>query len=101
MKLANLGRSIAPRCAISARQQRHFAKVVCVLYDDPMGGYPKSYPRDGKDIPQVTHYPDQYGKPGQTVPSPKGSRDGLTGTLLGSVSGELGIRKFLEDQGHE
>ena len=31
------------------------AKVVCVLYDDPIGGYPKSYARD--DIPRLERYP--------------------------------------------
>ena len=32
------------------------AKVLCVLYDDPVDGYPKTYARD--DIPEITHYPD-------------------------------------------
>jgi hypothetical protein len=41
------------------------AKVVCVLYDDPVSGYPKSYPRDG--LPKIEKYPD-----GQTLPTPKG-----------------------------
>src|SRR5712672_1909298 len=68
------------------------SKVVCVLYDDPVEGYPKSYPRD--DIPKFDHYPD-----GQTLPTPK-AIDFKPGTLLGSVSGELGLRKFLEDRGH-
>ena len=69
------------------------AKVVCVLYDDPVDGYPKSYARD--DLPKLTHYPD-----GQTLPTPK--KDRLhSGALLGSVSGELGLRKFLESQGHK
>jgi formate dehydrogenase len=68
------------------------AKVVCVLYDDPEDGYPRSYPRD--DIPKLDHYPG-----GQTVPSPK-RIDFKPGTLLGSVSGELGLRRFLEEQGH-
>ena len=68
------------------------AKVVCVLYDDPIGGYPKSYARD--DIPRLEHYPG-----GQTLPSPK-KIDFKPGQLLGSVSGELGLRKFLEEQGH-
>jgi formate dehydrogenase len=68
------------------------AKVICVLYDDPVGGYPRSYPRD--DIPQLERYPD-----GQTLPTPK-KIDFKPGDLLGSVSGELGLRKFLEDQGH-
>ncbi len=68
------------------------AKVVCVLYDDPVGGYPKSYARD--DIPKLERYPD-----GQTLPSPK-KIDFKPGELLGSVSGELGLRKFLQEQGH-
>ncbi|MGH7865019.1 MAG: NAD-dependent formate dehydrogenase [Candidatus Binataceae bacterium] len=68
------------------------AKVVCVLYDDPVDGYPKSYAR--KDIPSLKHYPG-----GQTVPSPQ-KIDFTPGALLGSVSGELGLRKFLEANGH-
>ena len=52
------------------QSKRNMAKVVCVLYDDPVGGYPKSYPRDLDHM--VSHYPDQFGKPGQTVPTPKG-----------------------------
>jgi formate dehydrogenase len=69
------------------------SKIVCVLYDDPVDGYPKSYARD--DLPKLTHYPD-----GQTLPSPK-NIDFTPGQLLGSVSGELRLRKFLESQGHE
>jgi formate dehydrogenase len=68
------------------------AKVICVLYDDPVDGYPKSYARD--DIPKLERYPD-----GQTLPTPKGI-DFKPGALLGSVSGELGLRKYLESQGH-
>jgi formate dehydrogenase len=68
------------------------AKVVCVLYDDPVDGYPKSYARD--DIPKITQYAD-----GQSAPTPK-AIDFKPGELLGSVSGELGLRKFLEDAGH-
>lgn len=68
------------------------AKVLCVLYDDPVDGYPKSYARG--DIPKLEHYPD-----GQTLPTPT-AIDFRPGQLLGSVSGELGLRKFLEDQGH-
>jgi formate dehydrogenase len=68
------------------------SKVVCVLYDDPVDGYPTSYVRD--DLPKLTHYPG-----GQTLPTPK-SIDFVPGHLLGSVSGELGLRKFLESQGH-
>jgi len=69
------------------------AKVVCVLYDDPVTGYPKSYPRDG--LPKIEKYPD-----GQTLPTPEGI-DFTPGTLLGSVSGELGLRKYLESHGHQ
>ena len=69
------------------------AKVICVLYDDPVGGYPKSYARD--DVPKLEHYPD-----GQTLPTPE-AIDFKPGQLLGSVSGELGLRKFLEKNGHK
>src|SRR4029078_4854326 len=55
-------------------------------------GYPKTYARD--DIPKLDHYPG-----GQTLPTPK-AIDFKPGELLGSVSGELGLRKFLESQGH-
>jgi formate dehydrogenase len=68
------------------------AKVLCVLYDDPVDGYPKNYARD--DIPKIDHYPD-----GQTTPTPT-AIDFKPGQLLGSVSGELGLRKFLEKAGH-
>jgi formate dehydrogenase len=69
------------------------AKILCVLYDDPVDGYPTSYPRD--DLPKIERYPD-----GQTLPSPK-AIDFKPGELLGSVSGELGLRKFLEAGGHD
>ena len=69
------------------------AKVLCVLYDDPTDGYPKTYARDG--LPHLDGYPG-----GQTLPTPKGT-DFTPGHLLGSVSGELGLRKFLESQGHQ
>jgi formate dehydrogenase len=69
------------------------ANVVCVLYDDPVTGYPKRYARD--DIPRITRYPD-----GQTTPTPK-LIDFTPGQLLGSVSGELGLRKFLESRGYK
>jgi formate dehydrogenase len=68
------------------------AKVLCVLYDDPITGYPKSYAR--VDIPKITSYAG-----GQTAPTPK-AIDFTPGQLLGSVSGELGLRKYLESQGH-
>jgi formate dehydrogenase len=68
------------------------AKILCVLYDDPIVGYPKSYARDG--IPKIDHYPG-----GQSAPTPE-RIDFKPGELLGSVSGELGLRKFLEGLGH-
>ncbi|HEU4365662.1 MAG TPA: NAD-dependent formate dehydrogenase [Candidatus Krumholzibacteria bacterium] len=68
------------------------AKVLLVLYDDPVTGYPKSYAIDS--IPKLDHYPG-----GQTHPTPK-SIDFQPGQLLGSVSGELGLRKFLESNKH-
>jgi len=68
------------------------AKVLCVLYPDPVDGLPKSYARD--DIPKLDHYPG-----GQTMPTPK-AIDFKPGELLGSVSGALGLKKYLEDQGH-
>ena len=69
------------------------AKVLCVLYDDPVDGYPPSYARDS--VPAITRYPD-----GQSAPSPSGL--GFTpGELVGCVSGELGLRDYLESNGHE
>ena len=67
-------------------------KIVCVLYDDPVDGYPPRYARG--DIPMLTAYPD-----GQSMPSPS-AINFSPGDLLGCVSGELGLRKFLEDRGH-
>ncbi|HTR75762.1 MAG TPA: NAD-dependent formate dehydrogenase [Solirubrobacterales bacterium] len=69
------------------------AKVLCVLYDDPVDGYPPAYARDG--IPKIERYPD-----GQTAPTPA-AIDFSPGDLLGCVSGELGLRPFLEAAGHE
>ena len=68
------------------------AKVLCVLYADPEGGYPTSYPRD--DLPRLERYPD-----GQTLPTPH-AIDFRPGALLGSVSGELGLRPWLGANGH-
>jgi formate dehydrogenase len=67
-------------------------KILCVLYDDPVDGYPKAYARD--DLPRLEHYPN-----GQPLPNPQ-AIDFVPGQLLGSVSGELGLRRFLEDAGH-
>src|SRR3954470_11915578 len=69
------------------------AKILCVLYDDPIDGYPTSYPRD--DLPKIDVYPG-----GQTLPSPR-TIDFRPGELLGSVSGELGLRGYLEAGGHQ
>jgi len=69
------------------------AKVLCVLYDDPVDGYPPTYPRD--DVPRLERYPD-----GQSTPTPRGI-DFTPGELLGCVSGELGLRPYLEAGGHE
>jgi formate dehydrogenase len=69
------------------------AKVLCVLYDDPVDGYPPVYARD--DVPKIERYHD-----GQSAPTPR-AIDFTPGELLGSVSGELGLRSFLEGLGHE
>ncbi|WP_406481935.1 NAD-dependent formate dehydrogenase [Streptomyces platensis] len=68
------------------------AKILAVLYPDPVGGYPPDYARDG--IPTITGYPG-----GQTAPTPE-AIDFTPGQLLGCVSGELGLRRFLEERGH-
>ena len=67
-------------------------KILLVLYDDPVTGYPPQYARDS--IPKIERYPD-----GQSVPTPK-KIDYVPGELLGCVSGALGLRKFLQDLGH-
>ena len=69
------------------------ANVLCVLYDDPVDGYPPAYARDG--IPQIDSYYD-----GSSTPTPE-AIDFTPGELLGSVSGELGLRSFLEERGHQ
>ena len=38
--------------------------VLCVLYDDPVDGYPSSYARDA--VPRIERYSD-----GQTTPTPE------------------------------
>ncbi|MFI6764724.1 NAD-dependent formate dehydrogenase [Streptomyces sp. NPDC050355] len=68
------------------------AKILAVLYPDPVGGYPPQYARDA--IPTITGYPG-----GQTAPTPQ-AVDFTPGQLLGCVSGELGLRRFLEERGH-
>lgn len=68
------------------------AKVLCVLYDDPVSGHPHTYPRDF--IPVLNQYPD-----GQSLPTPH-QIDFKPGELLGNISGELGLRQYLEAQNH-
>jgi formate dehydrogenase len=69
------------------------AKVLCVLYPDPVTGYPPAYARDS--IPTISSYPN-----GQTVPAPA-NLGFEPGSLVGCVSGELGLRSYLEKLGHE
>ena len=49
-------------------------KVLCILYDDPKGGMPKSYPLG--QLPKIEKYPD-----GMSLPTPKG-RDYTPGHYL-------------------
>jgi formate dehydrogenase len=79
--------------SVPDREEAAMAKVLCVLYDDPVDGYPNEYARGG--LPELDRYPD-----GQSLPSPS-AVDFEPGQLLGSVSGELGLRPFLEGLGHE
>ncbi len=67
--------------------------IICVLYDDPVSGYPPSYARDS--VPTIEQY---HG--GQHTPSPE-HIDFTPGELLGCVSGELGLREFVEGRGHK
>jgi formate dehydrogenase len=68
------------------------AHVLCVLYDDPVDGYPPAYSRD--EIPHIDRYPG-----GISTPTPQ-AIDFRPGELLGCVSGGLGLRRFLEEAGH-
>ncbi|MBS6362822.1 NAD-dependent formate dehydrogenase [Burkholderia sp.] len=70
------------------------ATVLCVLYPDPVDGYPPRYVRD--EIPTITRYAD-----GQTAPTPTGPLGFKPGELVGCVSGELGLRNYLEANGHQ
>jgi formate dehydrogenase len=69
------------------------AKILCVLYADPEDGYPSGGLRD--DLPVIDHYPD-----GQTLPTPR-AVDFTPAQLLGSVTGALGLRRWLEGEGHQ
>jgi formate dehydrogenase len=68
------------------------ANIICVLYEDPVGGYPPSYARDS--VPTIKQYQD-----GQSTPTPQ-DIDFTPGELVGCVSGELGLRKLVEGRGH-
>lgn len=68
-------------------------QVLVALYPDPKDGYPPKYARD--TIPKIDGYID-----GQTAPTPK-DIDFTPGDLLGCVSGELGLRNFVESKGYE
>ena len=68
-------------------------KIVCVLYQDPIEGFPPKYARNS--IPSLSKYPD-----GQSMPTPL-SIDFVPGDLLGSVSGGLGLEKFIKERGHD
>ena len=70
------------------------AKVICVLVRRSRSTAIPS-PIPATDFPKLDKYPD-----GQTLPTPK-AIDFKPGQLLGSVSGELGLRKFLEAAGHK
>merc|ERR1719238_657095 len=87
-----LRRSLRSARTLTQNIQKRGLKVVCALYDDPVTGYPPKYVKD--EIPKIDVYPD-----GQTLPTPD-AVDFNPGDLLGCVSGELGLRKFLEDRGH-
>jgi formate dehydrogenase len=68
------------------------ANIICVLYADPVSGYPPRYARDS--VPKIDRYHD-----GQSTPTPE-AIDFTPGELLGCVSGELGLRRFVEERGH-
>ena len=89
-RLVGVGTQGRSRMRQGQRKESMMTKVVCVLYDDPVDGYPKIYPRAG--LPELDGYPG-----GQTLPTP--SAVDFARELLGSVSGELGLRPYLEGLG--
>merc|ERR1719247_3345573 len=96
-----LSRATAKASSLARRsvnvQAKRNLKVLLALYEDPQSGYPPNYARN--EIPEVTRYPGITHDYVQTAPTPEGI-DFTPGELLGCVSGELGLRKFLEDRGH-
>ncbi|GHP05392.1 hypothetical protein PPROV_000414300 [Pycnococcus provasolii] len=73
---------------------RRSIKVLAALYPDPLCGYPPEYART--NVPTIK---DTYAD-GTRLPTPKSKPEYTPGELLGCVSGELGLRSFLEKQGH-
>lgn len=67
--------------------------VLCVLYPDPQAGYPPVYARD--EIPDIS-----WNVNGRPAPAPEGPLGFTPGELIGCVSGELGLRSYLEKNGH-
>ena len=65
------------------------AKILCVQYDDPIGGMPSSYPRD--DLPRVNCYPG-----GMTLPTPQ-AIDFTPGELLGCTPHDSSRTKGVAD----
>ena len=53
-------------------------KILCILYDDPKGGMPKSYALS--ELPKIDKYPD-----GMTLPSPKGRAVSYTHLTLPTI----------------
>ena len=45
---------------IMDKNRRNKMKVLCILYDDPTGGMPTSYPLS--DLPIIEKYPDEIGR---------------------------------------
>ena len=70
------------------------ATVLCVLYPDPVSGYPPQYARDA--IPNIQSYVN-----GEPPPTPVGPLGFTPGELVGCVSGALGLQRYLLDTGHE
>lgn len=70
------------------------ATILCVLYPDPVTGYPPVYARDA--IPTITRYAN-----GETAPTPEGPLGFKPGELVGCVSGGLGLQSYLTAHGHE
>ncbi len=67
------------------------ANILCVLYDDPVSGYPPEYARDA--IPTIEGYYD-----GQTTPTPE-AIDFTPVELLGSVRASWGSGAFSRSAG--